>query len=299
MLIGLAIFTIGFGRMEVKQEATPMAEKLMGPNFQALIDSTAKSRETFLKLPYEELTVTSDDGKKLKGYFFKNEKETDKTAILIHGYDSTGFIDFATVGLRYLNHGYNILLTENRACGKSEGHFTGFGVLESKDSMLWVDYLVKRFPKGDIFIEGCSLGGATANMMNDFDLPENVRCIISDCSFLEVWSELAHMFKYMAHLPAFPLLYTTQFWAKKIMHYDFKTRSPIKSVAHAKKPTLFIHGSEDRYIPVENAEKLYAACTSEKELVIIDGAGHAASHSKDPEKFDNAVFSFIKKYETK
>lgn len=40
-------------------------------------------------------------------------------------------------------------------------------------------------------------------------------------------------------------------------------------------PVLFIHGDEDRYVPVWMTYSNYEACAAEKELYIVHGAAHA------------------------
>jgi fermentation-respiration switch protein FrsA (DUF1100 family) len=47
-------------------------------------------------------------------------------------------------------------------------------------------------------------------------------------------------------------------------------------------PLLVLHGDADHYIPVEHAEKLYAAAAEPKELWIEPGFGHAENAMSDP-----------------
>ena len=61
-------------------------------------------------------------------------------------------------------------------------------------------------------------------------------------------------------------------------------------------PTLFIHGDQDRIVPFSDAEELYEACSAEKELVIVEGAGHAQACYKDPDAYYDSIFKFIDKY---
>ena len=298
-MIGYAAFCGIFGRHPVSdnQKVSSISEKLMGPGFQDLIDKTSESRKTVEALEREEIELTADDGVKLKGYLFKNKTETDKTVICVHGYNSTGFIDFATVGLAYFNNGYNVLLVTNRACGESGGKWTGFGILESRDTVKWVKKIAELYPQGSIILQGCSLGGATVCMMSDMDMPKNVKAIISDCAFAEMKAELVHMFKYMAHLPSFPLLNTVEMWCKKVAKFSFEDNTPLRAVSNAKYPMFFVHGRADRYIPYQTAEKLYNACPTDKELLIVDGAGHAASHLRGGKDYFDKIFAFIEKHE--
>lgn len=312
MLIGLAVFLGAMGgnplekgdpdHPSVPRKIDPISlyftNKLMGPTYDILCEKGDKARDIITRMPHEVINVTTDDGIKLVGYFWANEKKTDKTAILIHGYNSNGFIDFSAVGYEYLQHGYNILIVTNRASGLSGGKWIGFGVLESKDSLKWVDWVTERYPDGDIVLEGDSLGAATCCMMSDKGLPANVKAIVSDCAFEQVKTQFINMFRSW-HVPAHPLVETTEFWCKHIAGYDFTTYSPLKSVSDTTIPIIFVHGKADRYIPYVSCEHLYAACASDKDICLVDGAGHAASYARDPEKFNNAVFPFLEKHFSK
>ena len=69
--------------------------------------------------------------------------------------------------------------------------------------------------------------------------------------------------------------------------------TPLKAVQHAKYPILFIHGKEDRFIPVRMAHELYNACSSDKRLFLVDGAGHGASYANAPKEYKSAVMDFV------
>jgi 3-oxoadipate enol-lactonase len=56
------------------------------------------------------------------------------------------------------------------------------------------------------------------------------------------------------------------------------------------RPTLVIHGTEDRLVPVENGRRLAAAIPG-AELVLLEGAGHVY-HSEQPDVADRAVLDF-------
>lgn len=60
-------------------------------------------------------------------------------------------------------------------------------------------------------------------------------------------------------------------------------------------PTLVLHGTEDRVIPVANA-RLLASRIPGARLVLLDGAGHLY-HSEQPEAADAAVLAFLDEVE--
>jgi pimeloyl-ACP methyl ester carboxylesterase len=60
-------------------------------------------------------------------------------------------------------------------------------------------------------------------------------------------------------------------------------------------PTLVLHGSEDRVVPVANA-RLLAERIPRAELVVLEGAGHVY-HSEQPDEADAAVLGFLGRVE--
>lgn len=299
-IIGNLLYKGVFGRHPVGdgQPVTASAERLMGPGFSDLNDSTNASRKLMAALPREELTVVSADGLTLVGCLLRNPVPTDKTAVCIHGYNSTGFVDFATVGLEYLRRGFNLLLPTNRACGGSQGEWTTFGVRESEDTLLWLQKTAQLFPGGDIVLHGCSLGGAAVCMTADLALPPNVRAIVADCPFASMRDEFRHMIKFVAHLPAQPLLGVLERQFRRHTGCGFDDRTPLKSVANAKTPMFFVHGREDRYIPCESSQRLYDVCPTDRQLLFIDGAGHAAAHMRGKERYYGPIFAFLARHMT-
>ena len=62
-------------------------------------------------------------------------------------------------------------------------------------------------------------------------------------------------------------------------------------------PTMVLHGTDDRLVPVENARCL-AAVIPDARLVLLEGAGHVY-HSEQPEAADEAVLEFLAGVEPK
>ena len=273
------------------------AYKTMGESFPKLLELTKKNEPILASLPHELFTVTTKDGLKIVGHFFTNEEATDKTAICIHGYHSYGFYDFATVGLEYLNRGYNLLLITNRACGESEGEYTGFGPAESEDAQLFIKLIADKFPNGSIIIHGCSMGGSTACLLSDKELP-NVKAIVSDCAFASIRDEFAHMIKFLAHLPPWPLLNMLEKEYKKQFGFGFDREKPIDCVRNAKYPMFFVHGADDNYVLAENSKLMYGVCPTAKHLLIVPGQGHAAAQLGGNEGYFDHIFDFLKEVET-
>lgn len=62
-------------------------------------------------------------------------------------------------------------------------------------------------------------------------------------------------------------------------------------------PILFIHGTDDHFVPVEMTYENYQACASPKRLFIVHGAEHCLSYRVDKEGYEKAVENFWKDYD--
>lgn len=142
-----------------------------------------KAQKWWETIEKDELNIISYDGLNLTGYLLKNTDNSDKLVILAHGRlgDSKTMVLFAQY---YYQNGYNVLVPDERACGKSQGDILGMGYLDSKDYELWIDKMIEKFENPDIkiILHGVSTGATSFLLLCDKDLP-NVKCIISDSSY--------------------------------------------------------------------------------------------------------------------
>lgn len=244
---------------------------------------------------FETLEITSHDGLKLKAKFLKADEDTDKVLIAIHGYHSYNIKEYAYYIRFYHDLGFNILLPDNRAHGESEGTYIGFGWLDRLDCIQWIDKIKDYFQKDlQIVLHGISMGSATVLMASGEELPDDVKCIISDCGFTSVYDEI----KYEAKMRKIPsvIIPVATLLSKKRVGYNFKEASTIEQVKKSKTPTLFIHGDQDDFVPTYMVYDLYNACSAPKDLLIIEGAKHAESYLVDTKLCEETIVNFMKQY---
>lgn len=277
-------------RTNAKRDRT---QKMAGTDWDLYIPAIREAKEWLREQAGEEIWITSRDGLKLYGKFFPCD-HSEKTVICFHGYTSEGVNDYSTLAKFYLKNGFNLLLVDQRAHGKSEGTYIGFGCLDRFDAKAWIDYIVQRQGEGcRILLHGDSMGAATVLMTAGLELPPQVKAAVSDCAFTSAWDVFSAVLKNMYHLPAFPIMQIANQMVKKRAGYELDECSARNEVGRTRLPILFIHGAADSFVPCSMAHELYDACRSEKRLVIVEGAGHVESCYKDPEKYEEAVSSFI------
>ena len=295
MCFGRALFNFTFkkhplnGKMKADGYVT---KKLMGDRFAELHDFTLENRAKLKEIPHEELNVETADGLKLVGWFF--DAGSKNTLIIVHGYNSQGWTDGVALACRAYEHGYNVLISDNRGCGVSEGEYVTFGVRESEDTARWAEFINERIPNGNIALQGTSLGGATVCMCSALDIP-NLKAIVSDCAYTSMRFEFEYMHKLFIHCVFKHTLNSAERIAKKELGFDFTNGSPIECVAKAKYPMMFVHGKADTFIPCSEAEKLYAVCPTEKQLLLVDDCGHGGSQLARDEYF-KPIFAFLDKH---
>jgi hypothetical protein len=267
--------------------------KMSGVDWEKYIPMMKERREWMMQQPHEDVWITSHDGLKLHGTYFKGD-EGKKAVICFHGYTSEGLNDYGSLSNYYLKHGFRMLLVDLRAHGKSEGEHIGFGNMDRLDGARWVDWMVEKAGSDvQILLHGNSMGSATVCMMSGLELPPQVKGIISDCAFTSMKDVFTHVLHSMYHIPAFPMLQLADWANKKKVGYGLDDLSSAREVKKAKVPFLFIHGEDDVFVPCWMTEEIYKNCASPKTKLIVKGAGHGESYYKDTEAYEKAMDSFI------
>ena len=232
---------------------------------------------------------------KLHGYEIKKKKESKVWVIAAHGYTETA-CSMAGVAKQFLNYGYNVLIPDLRAHGKSEGKYIGMGWLDRLDLIEWINFLINKYGHIKIILYGISMGAAAVMMTSGENLPSNVRVVIEDCGYTSVWEEFSDKLKTIFHIPKFPAMYNANIITKLRAGYSLKKASSINQIKKSKIPTLFIHGDKDKFVPFFMLDKLYEAASCKKEKLVISGAGHAEAQLIDSQKYWHTVRKFIKRY---
>ena len=138
------------------------------------------------------------------------------------------------------------------------------------------------------------MGAATALMITGEEtIPDNIAAVISDCAYTDAYSMFGEKIGAWFHLPAFPLVDTACLVLRLRGGYNLKDASAVSAVRNSRTPTLFIHGDEDAMISVEMTKQLYQEASCPKELLIVEGAGHAQAQDKDPDTYYETIKAFL------
>ena len=187
------------------------------------------------EMPFSEHTIKAFDGTQLYGRFYKN-KDSKITILMMHGFRSNPIHDFSCAFKFYYDKGFNLLVPDQRAHGKSGGKFITYGARERYDAKSWLEYANILVEGGELYATGVSMGATTVLMAAELNLPENVKGIIADCGFTSPAEIIKKVMKEDMKVPLFPLYYTTRAMARVVAGFDFEECSAEFAVKDCKIP---------------------------------------------------------------
>lgn len=263
-----------------------------GKEYEDYHGTITKCVEEVLKVPYEEVQVTSYDGLVLSGKYY-HLNDNAPLILFFHGYRCSAVRDGNGIFLYTRKLGFNVCLVDQRAHGKSQGKTITFGVKERYDVRSWVEYFTKRFGEEQkIYLSGLSMGGATVLMSSNVGLPQNVIGILADCPYSSPKAILCTVIKQLG----FPVKLTyalAKLSASWLGKFDMEESSAIEAVRESKIPTLILHGNADDFVPCSMSMDCQIAGEDHVQLVLIKGAAHGMSHCVDTPSYEKAAYAFF------
>ncbi len=243
--------------------------------------------------PHKRVYTKSFDGLKLAASYYECEG-SDRTMILFHGYRSAAKRDFSCAIKMYGDMGLNVLLVDQRAHGESEGRIITFGIKERRDVLSWCNFVLQNFGQDNkLYLGGMSMGSATVLMSLGLKLPPNVKAVVSDCGYTspcEIISSVAKRYMHIKSRLAVPFL---NVFCRIYGGFSLYEASAPECLKSTEIPVLFIHGTEDAFVPCDMTEQNYAAAHN-KEILLVEGANHGTSYLVDRVAVTDAVERFLR-----
>lgn len=241
----------------------------------------------------KEVTMKSVTGANLVGYKITN-KDSNLWAILIHGYTSKGE-HMAIFAKHFYNMGFNVLVPDLLAHGKSEGKAITMGGIDSKDIIKWSDKISIEENDPKILLFGISMGAATVLNTLGKNPAKNVVAFIEDSGYVKVEEIFNHQLKKLYNVPKILVMPAAKLVTRIRGGYNLKSVDATKGIKTTDLPGLILHGEKDDFVPVENAYRVYELLNSEKEIHISKNAIHVEGATTDPEYWPR-IENFINKY---
>ncbi len=244
-----------------------------------------------LGLDFKVVHFPSTDGVTLSGWWIPAEGSPN-TIIFLHGFGGTMDPDLKYVPA-FIQAGYNVLMFDFRAHGRSNGSHTSLGALEVND-VIGAIHFAKSCNSWAIGLMGFSMGGRAA-LLAAAQHP-GVQAVISDGGPLrlttavsmelrrrKVPDSLSPLLAFMCVLGASLRLFVNLFYNDPL----------VLGAKIAPTPVLLIHGDKDPYTRNNELNKMMSKSKGNLQLWRVPGANHREVDLVDPEYYLDKVLSFF------
>jgi uncharacterized protein len=291
ILIVIFLFFFYLGKYFFNFSENPVfsKKKLFKKKSDDLPLSKKKDQKWFEKVKKEEIGIKSYDNLKLHAYKIKNKSKI--WVIIVHGYTNSA-LEVLTPAKHFYDMGYNLLIIDQRAHGKSDGKYSSMGWIERKDIISWINYLNGSEKNIKIILYGISMGANAVMMAVGEKLPKNVIGAIEDCGFLSIYHQFYNQLKYLKHLPK-PIIWSSHFFAKILIKFNIYKADGFKQIQKGKIPMLFIHGEADKFVPISNFNEAYNLYNGYKEKLIVTDAKHMMSSVTNEKLYWETIKNYI------
>ena len=258
---------------------------------------TSFNYERFTQLQSNKLWIESDFDYQLSGTYILNPEPTNNTVILVHGIGADRW-EAMKYSDMYIDMGFNVLAYDSRKHGHSGGKDITLGFFEKTDLNNVVNWVKLVNPNGIIGVHGESLGAVTALLQAELDQTRRaVDFYVVDCPYSDLWDlmniKLSGNLRPNFRLSGAFILFYANIIALTKSNFSLHAVSPITVISDIETPIMFIHGSNDTFIPASMSLELYLSKKGPKELYISPGAEHAMSYLTNKEEYVSKVKGFL------
>ncbi|MBN1137718.1 MAG: alpha/beta fold hydrolase [Anaerolineae bacterium] len=240
-------------------------------------------------LVFEEVTFQAADGLTLHGWWIP-AVGSDRAVVIMHGHGGSMDWDIHRAPALHAA-GFNVLLFDFRAHGRSEGKTITFGYLERQDVLGAVRFLRGR-GIGRIGLLGFSFGGIAA--MLAAPICPDIAAVVTDGGPARMRSAIAARGVELGapRWLSVPLAWLIVAMASLRLRVNLFHYEPVRWVGQiSPHPILFVHAGRDQYLP--DFDDLYAAARPPKEVWHVPEAGHTKVSEVLPEEFQRRVIAFF------
>jgi uncharacterized protein len=233
--------------------------------------------------------IRAADGTALTGWWLSSKNANGRAVMACHGVADSAFGAMG-YALLFLRNGYSVLVPNGRGHGDSQG-FVTYGVLESQDTVRWLEWL-KANGVNTAFGFGESLGGSV--LIQSLGEGADFRAIVAESpysSFEAVADE-----RVAQHVPsavAVLLVKEGLLYTRVRYGVDLGSARPEAAVRRTHVPILLIHGLADNETPPQDSRRLLDANPSVVQLWLVPGAKHTGAYAAAPREFERRVLQWF------
>jgi pimeloyl-ACP methyl ester carboxylesterase len=243
------------------------------------------------EFPYQTFHLLTKDRLSLEAWYIPVDSSKG-TVILFHGLGGNkSNVLKQAYEFRYL--GFNVMLVDMRAHGRSSGNTTTMGFRESEDVKLAYEYILQKGER-NIILYGISLGSVViAKAFYDYNMAPSR--IILEIPFSNI-KKLIGVRGKMIGFPERPFGGFITFWASLERGFNGFKQDTYKYVQKINCPVLMQCGATDIFASPAERDFIFQNIPSvEKKLVIYENAVHQPLLNADPLKWRQEISEFVSK----
>lgn len=273
-----------------KKQGIPLTERDLSATYYApYVPRLRQEADWFESLPCRRVTACAFDGATLEADYYA--AGSSKLVICMHGYGSTPLNAYSVMGHFLMDRGYDLLFVYQRGHGISGGKRSTMGILEQEDVLSWANWACGRPELDTVILAGQSMGCAAVSYASDRLQNPKIKGMILDCGFLSPYSQMRRTCL-ERHLPPKLMMSHVRFFAKHLLGIDI-THTVTDSLRRTSIPALFMHGAEDRAVPLTEVQETFDACASPKQLYVAPSGRHACAFLMGGAEAEAAVATFL------
>lgn len=272
-------------------------ERLCGAKNLQCFDINDAEGERRLEEKCVKVEIEGFDGERLVGHWYRAENQK-RVIVAMHGWRSGWKSDFVHISDFWHENGCSVLYAEQRGQSESGGDYMGFGLVERFDCFKWIKWVEDEVEENvPIYLGGVSMGASTVLMTAGFDLPDCVKGIVADCGYTAPSAVWRHVLEKNMGLSYNVRRRAVNRLCMKKIKCGAEDYSAVSAMKKCRVPVLFIHGTDDGFVPIEMTYENYKACNGKKRLFVVPGAEHAMSYFVDKSGYEREVKEFWKECE--
>lgn len=217
---------------------------------------------------------TMPDGTKIDVWIYKALPKTEPrgTILVLHGLGDSK-VTYMKMARMLARKGFDVVLTDLRAHGRSTGRFVTYGALEKNDQRITMNELYKeKVVSEPLYVFGLELGGAVAIQYAAID--PRVKGVMAVRPYRDITSAARSFFKLIAPLMSEEDIQKVIVKAGEIGKFKPAEASALKDIPKVSCSVLLVHGKLDMSVPYDDSKALFAAANEPKELELLPWASH-------------------------
>lgn len=227
------------------------------------------------------------DGTGLRGWWLPADTPRG-TIVFAHGQSGSLDGDYH-LAPPFVTRGFNVLMFDFRAHGRSAGTHVTFGageVLDLRGALYWLAQEQNVERAGAL---GFSMGGAVALTTAAHD--RRIAAVVADCPFFRLHTVIVAGLRRrgVPALIAHPLAALALKIASMAVGTALEVAEPARWATRVRAPVLLVAAGDDRFIPRHETQALYRELPASSDLWIVPDIDHREAYRTHPDAYVERV----------